>query len=226
MNKLIIANWKNNPASVAEAVKLAEETDHENLVICPPMPFLKSVASVIKKSLLGAQDLPESSVVEFKNLGVKYVILGHSDRRKLGETNEMISKKMSVAIKEGFIPILCVGENWEEKQRGDKERVITNQIQSVFPSFIIPNSLFKIYIAYEPVWAISTSETGRGPDSPEEALETIKSLKKIVNAHFIYGGSVNSKNIGSFLKYDEIEGALVGGASLDPEEVRKMLCYN
>lgn len=217
MSKLIIANWKNNPASVAEAVKLAEETDCENFIICPPSQFLKNVASVIKKSSLGAQDLPESSTTEFKNLGVKYVILGHSDRRKLGETNEIISKKVNLALKEGFVPILCVGENWEEKQSGRKEEVLVEQMKSAVEG---------IYVAYEPVWAISTSGAGRGPDSPEEALETIKFLKKIMNAHFIYGGSVNSKNIGDFLKHEEIEGSLVGGASLNPEEVRKMLCYN
>ncbi len=219
MSKIIIANWKNNPASVNEALKLAEETDHENLVICPPFQFLKSVASVLKKSSLGAQDLPESSIKEFNDLGVKYVILGHSDRRKLGETNEMIAQKMSMVIREGFIPILCVGENWEEKQSGRKEEVLRRQLESALQKL-------EIFVAYEPVWAISTSGVGVGACSAEEALETIKFLKNIIDAHFLYGGSVNSKNIGDFLKYDEIEGVLVGGASLNPEEVRKMLCYN
>ncbi len=222
MQKLIVANWKNNPVSVAEAIKLAKETDHENLVICPPFNFLRDVASVIKKSPLGAQDLIESSVSELKSLGVRYVIIGHSDRRKLGETNEIIAQKIAIAVKEGFMPILCVGETWKEKQSGKKEEVLREQIKPASQKFEIRNSKFEIYVAYEPVWAISTSGSGQ-IDNPLESLETIKFLKELVNAHFLYGGSVTSKNIRDYLKYEEIEGALVGGASLLPEEILNMI---
>lgn len=215
MYKLIVANWKNNPATEEEAVNLAGKTDHENLVICPPLHFLKSVAGVVKKSPLGAQDLPESSAVELKNLGVKYVILGHSDRRSIGETNETIARKLSLALSLDFIPILCVGETWEEKQSGRKEEVLREQIK------VVPSGS-NIYVAYEPVWAISTSGSGQR-DNPVESLETIKFLKSLVQAHFLYGGSVASKNIGDYLKYEEIEGALVGGASLMPEEILSMI---
>lgn len=245
MAKIIIANWKMNPVSIEEAVELAQATDYENLVMCPPFPFLKAVGSVISKAKLGAQDLfwegpvgpftGEVSATELKKIGVQYVIIGHSERRKnLGETDEMVGKKFVAAVKNGLIPILCVGETWEEKQSGEKEKVLKEQIKTAFQKLKIDPPVgglkLKIYVAYEPVWAISTSGVNSHPDRPEDTLETIAFIKKVLSElnynfdiKFIYGGSVNLQNAGDFLQHEEIEGALIGGASLKPEEMEKII---
>ncbi len=228
-----------NPASVAEAIELAKATDNENLVICPPFPFLKAVKEVIQKAQLGAQDLfwegptgpytGEVSAAELKNLGVKYVIIGHSERRKnLGETNEAVAKKIAAAIKEDLIPVLCVGESWEQKMADEREIVLSDEIRTGLGELAkLPNhETKKIYIAYEPIWAISTSGKGVA-DHPGDTIVTIDFIKRLLeklnykfDTHFIYGGSINSKNAAEFLKHEEIKGALVGGASLKPEEMR------
>ena len=229
-----------NPASVAEAIELAKATDHNNLVICPPLPFLKSVREVIKKARLGAQDLfwegptgpytGEVSAAELKNIGVEYVIIGHSERRKnLKESNDIIAKKVAAAVKGGLIPILCVGETWEQKMADEKEIVISDEIRIGLSLIPKPYALNPIYIAYEPIWAISTNNRGVA-DYPDDTILTISFIKKLLEklnykfkTHFIYGGSVTSKNAADFLKHEEIEGALVGGASLRPEEMNIIL---
>ena len=241
MSKLIIANWKMNPSSVLEAIDLAKETDCEDSVICPPFPFIKDVGLVIKKAKLGAQDVfwknpagpftGEVSAAELKSLGVEYIIIGHSERRKLGETNEMISQKLTTVLETGLTPILCVGETLEQKNSGQKEKVISEQIKVGFSK--IENWKLKIenfYIAYEPIWAISVNP-GAEVDSPENTLKTIDFIKKELvklnidnaNISFLYGGSVNSINVESFLKHSNISGVLVGGASLKPEEINKII---
>src|SRR3989338_10902093 len=106
MSKLIVSNWKAHPASAEEAVELAKATDYENFIICPPFKFLTDVALVLKKAKLGAQDF--TSEEELKKMGVSYVIVGHSDRRKAGETNEMIAEKVAQVLNAGMMPILCV----------------------------------------------------------------------------------------------------------------------
>jgi triosephosphate isomerase len=239
MSKLIIANWKMNPATVEEAVQLARATDHEQLVICPPFVFLEELSRVIDKGQLGAQDLfwegdtgaftGEISPEELKNLDVTHVIIGHSERRKnLGETNEMVAKKIATAIEAGLIPILCVGETLEQKEAGQREEVIEGEVVSALADI---ESDQTIYIAYEPIWAISTNPDAE-PDKPENTLEVIDFIKKIVQEvnpsivlrlKFLYGGSVNSKNASEFLQHNLIEGALIGGASLQAEELNKIL---
>ncbi len=245
--KLIVANWKMNPVSVDEAIELAKATDRENVVICPPFVFIEEVAKVVNKGKLGAQDLfwapptggaaggvvtGEVSAQELKNIGTEYVIIGHSERRqKLGETNQIVAKKFAAAIDKELIPILCVGETLEQKKSSEKEEVIKEEIISAFQNLKIKNWKLKIFIAYEPIWAISTNKNAK-PDKPENTLETISFIKEILRdldknlsrfTHFLYGGSVNSKNAGEFLKYEEIEGALIGGASLIAEEFNKIV---
>lgn len=232
--KLIIANWKMNPVSVAEAVELAKASDYENFVICPPYPFLQAVKSVIKKAKLGAQDLfwsgptgpytGEISAAELKNFGVEYVIIGHSERRKMGETNEMIADKVSAAVKEGLIPILCIGETLEEKKAGLREKVLSEQLKIGLS--LVVGHLSLIYIAYEPVWAISTNPNAE-PDTPEETRKVLDFLKSNIqnlksDIIFLYGGSVNADNIESFLQIPDISGALVGGASLKKDQLQKI----
>ncbi len=166
----------------------------------------------------------------FKNLGVKYVIIGHSERRRLlGETDEMINKKVLASLADGLKVILCVGESAEVRQKGIEaaKKFIANQLEKDLlpaskPCALNPN----IVIAYEPIWAIGTGT----PDTPEDSSEMAKFIKKILtskpytlNPAVLYGGSVTSKTAGQFLEQKEIGGALVGGASFDPEEFGKIV---
>lgn len=227
-----------NPLTVDEAGDLAKKIDNENSVICPPFPFLASVSKVIKKAKLGAQNIfwenkgaytGEVSGLMLKEFGVEYAIIGHSERRRhLGETDEMISRKLKVAIENNLIPILCVGETLEQRKANKVEEVIKFQLQKDLS--MIQDSRFKIHeliVAYEPIWAIGTGI----PCEPEEAARIHKFIKKFINdfgfkiqdLRIVYGGSVDGANIGGFLKYDEIEGALVGGASIKGSEFQKIL---
>jgi len=240
MAKLLIFNWKMNPSALEEALFLAMESDYKNAVVDPPFPFIEEVSKVLKKAKLGAQDLfweergaftGEVSAKELKSVGVKYVIIGHSERRhKLGETDEMIAKKLKAAVDAGLIPILCIGETKKEKDAGQREAVIKRQLTKGLSLVIGHKSLNRsLLVAYEPVWAIGTGD----PETPESAFGTIKYIKSLfktlypkpytLNPKVLYGGSVNSQNLMDYLQYKEIDGALVGGASLKKEEVQKMM---
>ena len=201
MKKLIIANWKSNPETLAQAKKLFNAVKKTNAVICPPFSYL----SIFKYNFLCAQDC--LSPKRLKNLGVKYVIIGHSERRALGETEEIIEKKLRAALKAGLIPILCVGE----KKGENAKKVINKQLKK---------NLKGVIIAYEPVWAISTS--GGGFCSPEKANQIRKFIKQKFNNKILYGGSVDSKDVKSYLNVG-FDGVLVGGASLDAEEFKKIV---
>ena len=238
MNKLLIFNWKMNPDTLLESQKLAKLSDHKNVAVIPPFPFLEKVGNILKNAELGAQDLfwknplaggaaftGEVSADELKNVGVKYVLIGHSERRKLGETDEIIARKMRVALAAGLIPILCVGETEKEKNEGKEEGVIKQQLKDDL--FLIKGDFI---VAYEPVWAIGTSE----PETPASALKIIQFIKKTLSTFnfppstkVLYGGSATSQNLADYIKYKEIDGVLVGGASLKKEEIKKMIqCLN
>ena len=241
MAKLIIANWKMHPATEAEAVRLAKDVQAENFVIAPPFIFLEAVRGVITKGTLGAQDIAAEDKGSFTGevsgsqlfaLGVRYVIVGHSERRhKLGETDEMIARKVAAAVKNSLTPILCVGETKAEREEGKTRDVIGREFEQGL-SLLKKGARSKsprLVIAYEPVWAIST-EKNAIPDTPENAVRAIQFLKRrfgelrlSAQASFIYGGSVTAANADAFLKEKEIEGALVGGASLKKEEIKKIV---
>lgn len=244
MNKILIANWKMNPDKEADAVKLAKACDAEGVILCPPFPFLKSVGQAVKKAGLGAQDAcfeasgpftGEVSPTQLKSTGAEYVILGHSERRAhLGETDEIIGRKVAAALEAGLTPIVCVGETRSERDKGQTREVIDRQIRMAFAQ--IPaqggqarsavQAKYNVILTYEPVWAISTNAgetaTLAGVQDMINYMEGIVRGLPIVPA-FIYGGSVNSDNLGSFLACPEIHGALVGGASLKPAEFKKMI---
>lgn len=241
MKKLIVANWKMHPDSAAEAVLLARQTEKgilkskSDIVIAPPFPFLAFVKKVVKRAKLGAQDdFWESKGAMLKNSGVKYVIIGHSECRMLGETEEMINKKIKAALKAGLKPILCVGEHLETRKKGlaAAKNYVQKQLESDLREIVFnKKSLrkFALVIAYEPIWAISTNKDAR-PDKPEDAFEMIKFIKSLLAAKpytlypkVLYGGSITSQNAKSFLQYKEIDGALVGGASLKAEELKKII---
>ena len=222
-----------NPDSASEAVSLAKGTEKgisksgNEIVIAPPFPFLAVVKKVIKHAKLGAQDdfwenkgahTGEVSPAMLKNSGVKYVIIGHSERRWLGETDEMINKKMKATLKAGLKPILCVGEHLETRKKGlaAAKNFVKTQLKNDLKG--VPVGMI---IAYEPIWAIGSGK----PDKPEETVEMARFIKSIAGskAKVLYGGSVTSKNAKSFLQYNEIDGALVGGASLKAEEFNKIV---
>ncbi|MDO8663925.1 MAG: triose-phosphate isomerase [Candidatus Wildermuthbacteria bacterium] len=221
MSKLIVANWKCNPSTLEGAKLLfdsvasgTKDIKNSEVVICPPLVYL----SVLKAN--GAQDCfwekggaytGEISPEMLKNLGCQYVILGHSERRKfLGETDEMINKKVKAALSAGLKPILCVG-NSKQLKNGLKG---------------IENWKLKIenlVVAYEPVWAISTTKGG-SPATVENVLNGAAFIKEAVEeARIIYGGSVDSKNVNGYILKAKMDGVLVGQASLDSKEFIKII---
>ncbi|MBD3282045.1 MAG: triose-phosphate isomerase [Candidatus Portnoybacteria bacterium] len=214
--KLIIANWKMNPDNSLEAKELFRffddiESDNE-VVICPPFAFLGLAP---ERTVLGGQNCfwkkegsftGEVSPLMLKDMGCRYVIIGHSERRDIfGENNEIINKKIKAVLEAGIIPILCVGE----KKGDNANRVVVRQLEKGLEGIDSSN----VIIAYEPVWAIGTGDFC----SPEKADEIRKIIKEKVKSKILYGGSVNSKNVKSYIDKG-FDGVLVGGASLKKEE--------
>jgi triosephosphate isomerase len=231
-NKLIIFNWKMGPSSAKEAERLFKIILNSKVVVAPPFIYLSNLKT--RNLKFGAQNCfwensgaytGEISPKMLKNLGVEYVIIGHSERRYyMRETDEMINKKVKAALKAGLKVVLCVGET--KKGLNKAENYVRKQLQRDFKKLSF-NS--RVIIAYEPVWSISTSGTGK-VCPPEYALKMIKFIKKLLATNYkpqttkvLYGGSVDGKNIKKFVKYLEIDGALVGGASLKPQEVKKII---
>ncbi|MHB9019606.1 MAG: triose-phosphate isomerase [Minisyncoccota bacterium] len=231
--KLVVFNWKMNPEKLEKAIEIAKKSDHKNIVIAPPFVFIEEVGKYIKKAELGSQDLfyknsnagsftGEISASELINLGVRYAIIGHSERRAMGETNEIISNKIKAALNSGLIPIFCIGESIEDHKNGLTKKILEEQIRSGLSLINDHRSSItaQIIIAYEPIWAIGSGN----PETPELALDTIKFIKNIteplINDHkllVLYGGSVDPKNIYEFIGHKEIDGVLIGRASLSPE---------
>jgi triosephosphate isomerase len=234
--KIVIGNWKMNPANIKDAEKLFRGVTKSILslkktevVICPPLPYIDRLKKISKKIYIGAQNsfgvdsgpfTGEVSPEMLYSIGVKYVILGHSERRSLGETNIDINKKIKGAIYAGLIPIICVGENDRDDNHG-YFNFVKAQIEECLDG-VSKNSLSKIIIAYEPVWAISTSLNHRDATS-KDCEEMIIFIKKVladkfgVNAslpRIIYGGSVGEKDAEEFVVRGGAEGLLVGKTSL------------
>lgn len=237
---IIAGNWKMNK-TVPEAVRLAKQikllveqdaAERVEVVLCPPFTALHAVAEVLQGSevRLGAQnvhDQPsgaytgEVSVPMLKDVGCDYVILGHSERRAyFGETDEIINRRAKAALSQDLGVIICVGETLQEKREGRTEVVVTTQVRQSLNG-LTPGQTDQLVIAYEPVWAIGTGENATG----EEANKVIALIRKTVaevlgeeTAQAIriqYGGSVKPENIASFMSQSDIDGALVGGASLE-----------
>jgi triosephosphate isomerase len=225
---LIIANWKCNPATKREAEGLfksvfraIKKTRKADILISAPFvwwPFLKK-AKLCAQNCFWEEKGPytgEISPKMIKDLGVEYVIIGHSERRAyFNETDEIINKKLKTALNVGLIPVLCVGE----KRGEDAETIIENQLEKDLDG-ISSEDRNKIIVAYEPIFAISTS--GGEICSAEYAKQKLNFIKQKFSGKIIYGGSVDSKIINNYLGVG-YEGALVGGASLKPEEFSKTI---
>jgi triosephosphate isomerase len=237
---IIAGNWKMNK-TVPEAVRLAKQIkllveedarERVEVVLCPPFTALHAVGEVLQDSAvkLGAQnvhDQPkgaytgEVSVPMLKDLGCEYVILGHSERRAyFGETDEMVNRKAKAALSRDLGVIICVGETLHEKREGRTEEVVRTQVRGALAG-LEPARPEQLVIAYEPVWAIGTGENATG----SEANDVIAMIRRLVGellgadtaeaVRIQYGGSVKPENIKSFLTQSDIDGALVGGASLE-----------
>ena len=235
---MIAGNWKMN-TTVSEAMKLVQEMKPDlnaianvEKVVCPPFISLVPVQDLIRGSSikLGAQNLyfeekgaytGEISPLMLANV-CEYVIIGHSERRQyFHETGELISKKVLAAIKNNLKPILCVGENLSEYEAGKTREVVTEQINSSLAGVTRGDT---ITIAYEPVWAIGTGKAATGA----QANDTIRLIRSLIaekytpetaqNMRILYGGSVTAANIAEFVGQTDIDGGLVGGASLKAQE--------
>ncbi len=245
---LIAGNWKMN-GLLGEARELAaairrglERPAEAEVVICPPFLALAAVGEALRGSGigLGAQDVHwegkgaftgEVSPPMLKDVGCTHVIIGHSERRHiLGETHEMVNRKARAALAAGLTPIVCVGELLEERNMGVTRDVVERQISKGLEGFEA-GDLVRIVLAYEPVWAIGTGRTA----TPRQASEVHHFVRRLVSqrggpeaaerVRILYGGSVKPENIRELMAEEDIDGALVGGASLDAESFVKIARY-
>ncbi len=244
-DKIIIGNWKMNPLTLKEAEKLFNDIKKSvsyvrktTIVICPPFLYLEKFKKRSRKINLGAQDAflgdvgaftGEVSAEMLYNAGVKYVILGHSERRALGETNELVNKKIKGSLSAGLTPILCVGESMRDENHSYFNLVKTqleeclNGVKKTFAS--------KIVIAYEPIWAISNT-VNRTDATSADLREMAIFIRKVLSDKFgaetscirvIYGGSVNEKDALDFLNNGGVDGLLSGRASLDAKKFAEIV---
>ncbi|HNY35841.1 MAG TPA: triose-phosphate isomerase [Candidatus Pacearchaeota archaeon] len=237
MKPLIVANWKCNPKSLSEAKELLEKVingiNEEDVIICPPFVFINSLIS--DKIPFGAQNCfdkegaftGENSVSMLEGIGVKYVILGHSERRNIfKENNEEINSKLIKVLESKIVPILCIGEKREEREEGKTFEILSEQLDACLNNISSPE---KIILAYEPVWAIGTGKFAEIKDIKEvrafiREFLTKKFNQEIAkNIRILYGGSVDSSNVNSYITEAQMDGVLVGGASLKADEFLKLI---
>lgn len=245
---LIAGNWKMYKTG-AEAVEFARSfvplvsgVADRDIMIAPAFTALEAVAGELKTTpvALGAQNLHwetegaftgEISARMLAAAGCRYVIIGHSERRQyFGETNESVSRRVRTALQAGLVPILCVGETEKERDAGETFSVLDKHVRKGLINFV-ENELSSLVIAYEPVWAIGTGKTATR-DQAQEAHAFIRSLvSNLFNAELagamrvLYGGSVKPDNISELMAMADIDGALVGGASLNPDSFAKIVSY-
>lgn len=245
--KVIAGNWKMNMLP-NEAIKYIEDlaglvknTENE-VIICAPYTdlFYCLLTAQDTNIKIGAQNMHweksgaytgEVSGEMLKSIGVEYVIIGHSERRQyFAETDETVNKKLKVAFTYELKPIVCVGEKLEEREQGITEQVITTQTKLAIEG-LTEDQMISTIIAYEPIWAIGTGKTATSEDA-EKAIKAIRDEvaknynEEIANQVIIqYGGSVKSSNAKELFEMPNIDGGLVGGASLDPEEFSKIVKY-
>jgi triosephosphate isomerase len=248
---LIAGNWKMN-ATHLEAIQMvqklhyrldARDFDRVEVVLAPAFTALRSVQTVIEADhmlfRLGAQDCHwkdagaftgEISPPMLAKLNVRYVIVGHSERREhFGETDNVVARKARAVLSNGMTPVVCVGETLSEREEGRMEDVLTVQVRGSLAG-ISTEEASSVVVAYEPVWAIGTGLTAT-PDQAQEAIALIRNLlsEKVddgaEDVRILYGGSVNPGNIAALMAKSSIDGALVGGASLDPDQFAAIVRY-
>jgi triosephosphate isomerase len=247
MRKRIIAgNWKMHK-TLPEAVSFVEEVkrlvppaERVDSVICAPFLFLDRLVQNVQGTDLkiGAQNMHfedkgaftgEISPVALKDIGVTYVIIGHSERREMfAETDETVNKKVLAAFKHGLIPIVCCGETLEQRESGKTNDIVGVQVKKALAGLTVEQAK-QVVIAYEPIWAIGTGKSSTAEDANEvcghirSILADIFSEEVAQAVRIQYGGSVKPENIREFLAQEHIDGALVGGASLDPKSFLQLV---
>lgn len=234
---LVAGNWKMNGSRDANAALMegviagVPASDTVELLVCPPFPFLSAVAEQVAGSAvaLGAQNVSQHELGAFtgetagsmlREFGCKYVIVGHSERRAMmGETSDIVAAKFQAALDSGLQPILCVGETLEQREAGQTESVIDEQLDAVLNSSGV-DAFVNAVIAYEPVWAIGTGLTA----SPEQAQDIHRHIRSSLEGRnervaagvkILYGGSVKGDNAAGLFSKPDIDGGLIGGASLN-----------
>ena len=243
--KILAGNWKMNltlpqaEALTSETIEIlkTETTGNVPMVLCPPMPYLTRVYHLIKESknvYLGGQNVfyepsgaftGETSAPMLQSVGCSYCIVGHSERRHyFGETNEKVLKKAQALLQTGICPIVCVGEVQWQRETGITLEIIAEQLQNSLLTELTAEQAQKVIIAYEPVWAIGTGLTA----TPEQAQEVHAFIRQTLTDKYgtdvaseislLYGGSVKSDNAKGLFSQKDIDGALVGGASLKSRE--------
>ena len=242
---LIAGNWKMN-TSREEAVALAKgiadgaKAGEADILVCPPFVYLDAVAQATQGTSVqvGGQDVyfeasgaftGETSTAMLSDVGCKFVILGHSERRNvIGESDELINKKVHAALAAGLTPVVCVGELLEQRESGQTAEVVKAQFTGSLAG-LDESQMRQTVIAYEPVWAIGTGKTA----SPEQAQEVHADLRKLVESQYnsetaslvriLYGGSVKPANAAELMGQADIDGALVGGASLKADSFLEII---
>lgn len=245
---IIAGNWKMNKTSTearelaGRLIPLVSEVRDREIVLAPPFTSIPAVAETVKGTnmALAAQNLfwedkgaftGEISAEMLLDLGCKYVIIGHSERRQFfGETDETVNKKVRQALNKGLLPIVCVGELLKEREAGKANEVIDRQVTGALKG-VNAAEMQKLVIAYEPVWAIGTGKTA----TPEQANEIHSFIRKKVEVLYgrivadslriQYGGSVTPENVSKLMAMPDIDGALVGGASLKPESFAALVKF-
>lgn len=249
---LIVGNWKMN-ANHLEAIQMvqklsyrleAEDYERVDVVVAPPFTSLRSIQVVIEQDRipisLGAQNTHwadsgaytgEISPPMLAKLAVEQVIVGHSERREhFGETDEVVNKKAKAVIAAGMAVIVCVGETLDQREGGHAEEVVATQLRGALRGLSLDDGS-ALAIAYEPVWAIGSGRTALPDDAGSMAASIRSQLRDSLNSEIaeqvriLYGGSVNSGNIKDFMAKKDIDGALVGGASLDPDKFAAIVRY-
>lgn len=246
--KLIAGNWKMNNTNkeglelVSKLKELVKDCKDRDIMIAPSFTCLSEIKNAISGSniKLGAQNLyfeekgaftGQVSADMLLSVGCEYVIIGHSECRDIfGETDELINKKVKRALEKNLIPVLCIGEHLEEREKGITADVVSTQTKKGFEGLTEQEAL-KVVIAYEPVWAIGTGKTATPQDADDVHKSIRDTLKSIYNENvadniiILYGGSVNENNADELLNMPNIDGALVGGASLVADKFARIVNF-
>lgn len=246
--KVIAGNWKMNmlPNEAIEYIEkfepLVKDTQNEVILCVPYTDLFYALLSAQNTNIkIGAQNMHfaesgaytgEVSGKMLRSIGVEYVIIGHSERRQyFNETDETVNKKIKTAFENELKPIVCVGETLEQKEEGKTQEIITTQVKLALDG-LTPEQVKNTIIAYEPIWAIGTGKTATSEDANNSIKEIRKKIEEIYGKDIAesviiqYGGSVKSTNAKELFETSDIDGGLVGGASLKPEEFAKIVNYN
>lgn len=245
---LIAGNWKMHK-TVGESVDLVEallaglgEVKDREVLVCPPYTALQSLCPILSDTAiaLGAQDMfyeeqgaytGAISPLMLKDVGCTYVIIGHSERRQhFGDTDEVVNRKLHVALKHGLRPIMCVGESKPQRDDGQAEEVVVSQVRGGLAD-VTAEQMAQVVIAYEPIWAIGTGDTATPADAQAMHAAIRKTLTELYTADVAqalriqYGGSVKPDNVDELMSQTDIDGALVGGASLKAESFLRIVQF-